>query len=409
VPDARRLLILSSTFYPDPMVAAIRMTQFARRLPAHGWHVRVLCRHYGYEATDLPPGVEVRYLSPPPAEQAGGVVDPRFTLKARLKALLGQAFVPDPSVRFWRAASPKVLAEVDDFQPDAVLTTSPPVAVHAMGATLQKHRRLPWVVDLREAYLADYRYRPNGPAKLRWPAHAAFERMLYERGDLILHQLPVHHRWARRKYPAAFAKCRELINGFAPELVDGSIAPIASPRRSIRLIGTVTNEQLLRLVQAVEWLVARGHDVELCYVGRKPGNATKLTEMLGDRLTLTGFVPHEQAMAYLLGADLLVNYIEPTRQRGAILSTKLVEYLATGKPVVEINPTASDRIFARRWPQVRLLLDRGTEGVAAALAEALPRPDPAMLAAYRARYEWSHQVSQLAAWLDELVQRSAGK
>ena len=395
-----RLLIVSSTFYPDPMVAAMRMTKFARHLPQHGWDVRVLCRHYGYEATDLPAGVDVRYLSPAPAASSGGAVGKSSKLKSLLAWL---TFIPDPSIRFWRSVAPRVLQEAEAFKPDVVLTTSPPLATHAMGAAIQSTRRIPWVVDLREAYLADRRYRPPGIAKLRWPAHAAFERMLYDRGDLLLHQLPVHHRWARRKYPAAAGKSRELVNGFSRELVDGSITPRRSARRSIRLIGTVTDAELLHLARAVRLLIDRGQDVELCYVGRTPQSNGELRQLLGDRFLATGFVPHEQAMAYVLGADLLVNYLDPIRQRGAILSTKLVEYLATGLPVLEINPTASDRLFAGRWPQVRRLVTPTVKQLADALAESPAPVDATALAAYRQRYEWPHQVQQLAGWLDELT------
>ena len=47
----RRILILSTTFFPDKQVAAIRMTQWCRLLPEHGWKPYVVCRYYGFEAT----------------------------------------------------------------------------------------------------------------------------------------------------------------------------------------------------------------------------------------------------------------------------------------------------------------------------------------------------------------------
>src|SRR5438876_5468376 len=71
----RRLLVISTTFFPDPTVSAIRMTQWCRHLPEHGWKPHVLCRYYGYEASPeelaavVHPEVTVEYLDKPKCGQ----------------------------------------------------------------------------------------------------------------------------------------------------------------------------------------------------------------------------------------------------------------------------------------------------------------------------------------------------
>src|SRR3990172_13155148 len=67
----RKILILAPTFFPDTMVAAVRVTQWARHLPEFGWSPLVLCRHRGHTATPealaekLHADVRVEYLGPP--------------------------------------------------------------------------------------------------------------------------------------------------------------------------------------------------------------------------------------------------------------------------------------------------------------------------------------------------------
>jgi hypothetical protein len=64
---------------------------------------------------------------------------------------------------------------------------------------------------------------------------------------------------------------------------------------------------------------------------------------------------HREALAELLGVGVLVAVLSPADSRALLLSSKLFEYLACGKPIVIINPSRPDRQFLRPMQGVRLL------------------------------------------------------
>jgi len=146
--------------------------------------------------------------------------------------------------------------------------------------------------------------------------------------------------------------------------------------------------------------------VELKLIGKRPGTESQLRAVLGERLAMTGYVPHRESIRAIAQADVLVNYLDEARGRTLLLSTKLFEYLASGKPVVCINPSHSDRQLLKGKTGVEVLQDPEAEQLAAALRRGLAgnaRRDPIETAEFRERYNWSSRARQLAAELDRML------
>ncbi len=435
----RKLLIISTTFYPDPMVGAVRMTRFCGWLPDHGWEPVVLCRHYGYTAPpemlarDVSPLVRVHYLKPRPAVASRLMTSVVKTLvhylnprpavpcatsrwdsivrrfrKAALR-MVGTLIVPDVSVHFWRSVREQVLEFVQQERPDAILTTSPPLSNHDVGMWLTQKTGIPWVADFRDPYMIDDRFKPSGLGLLRWTAHRNFEEAIYRNAALTLHQIPIHRRWSRRVYPFARERMRTLTNGFPVEMAEGKIeaCPPAHGRKGVRVIGTIPEPQQLMLARAVARLVAEGLDLELALVGKIPECLPALRELLQDRIVTIGYVSHSDAIGQMVGADVLVNFLDEFRAGTRLLSIKLIEYLALDKPIIAINPSHSDRLWLRQTSGAIVLWRPDQAALAAAIRAALQHPwrrAAGELAAYRRTHNWPAKVAQLAGWLEQMVQ-----
>ena len=417
----RRLLIISTTFFPDPAVAAIRMTQWCKHLPQYGWTPHVLCRYYGFHcsaeelAAKVHPGVRLEYLDRPgdPVAADKGV---RFAKKLLRRAAglalrhrgIATLLVPDPSVLFWDKHRERILERVRAIQPDVILTTSPAHGNHAIGLWLAAETGIPWVADFRDPYVIDNRFQAVGLGLLRWATHHRFERAIYHRARLITHAIPFQARWARRQYPLARARIRTLTNGFPLEMLEHVGAPRATAggRRSICVMGAILKTEQLQLARAIACLVAQGEDVELRFVGKPPHDLAPFRTLLGDRFVATGYVPHADSVRLVAGAAVLVNFLNAHRSASWLLSTKLFEYLASDRPVVLVNPSRSDRLLLRRVSGVRVVWQPSVEELKEALLAALQEPDradPAGVERFRSEFNWAGRAHQLAGWLDELV------
>jgi glycosyltransferase involved in cell wall biosynthesis len=415
----QRLLIISTTFFPHAAVGSVRMAQWSRFLPEFGWAPTVLCRYYGSEATPgliaekLHADVDVKYLDKPENEEPR-VSGWRERILRSTRVLiadgqLGRTIVPHASISFWRAVRAQVLESVEQLRPDAILTTGPPHSNHDIGMWLTEKTGIPWVADFRDPYVIDRRYGPFGPlGRLRAHAHNRYEQAIYERAALLVHAIPLHARWARRRYPFARKRIRILPNGCPRELTGGDLKPYLAEgqRKSIRVIGRIGPGEALQIASALHQISNEGSELELRIVGAEPTNRTALARLLGERLVTTGPVRHEDALRHMVGADVLVSSLSREREGTLGLSSKLYEYLATGKPVIAINPTTPDRQLLRGVSGVQVLNRPGVPEVAAAIRSSLgigAGPSREHVGAWRARYDRRVQTGVLAGWLHGLT------
>lgn len=396
----RRLLIVAPTFFPNPAVSSIRATELCRHLPAFGWEPVVVTRSYGFR--DGMPGVATHFLDAPstPAKPGRAAALRKWLIDTRAVSSL---VVPDLSIRFWgqQLARIEAIARVEGV--DAIFTTSPTHSIHAAGVHLQERLGLPWIADFRDPYTTDARFRPSGLGVLRRGAHRRYEAEIHARATRITYALPSHLRWARRAYPQATGRQMLLRNGFPQRLAQRD--PAAQRRGRIAVIGSGGDAEVLQLARAIDRLRReRGLSLELRHCGRPLATAPEISALLGDAAVLRGRVPHDEALREMAEADVLVACHAWALERSHAVASRLYEYLATGVPVIAINPLRGDRPLLRRWSHVQRLYTPSPDAIANGIEQALAcRVDPVEVARFRASFGREAQARLLAAELDAIV------
>jgi glycosyltransferase involved in cell wall biosynthesis len=426
--ERRRLLLLAPIFPPDLGVATVRVSQLAELLPERGWDVDVVtlarrADRFDTDAGGLGGHTRVRYIDfervaaqrsgADRPEQPGGPRNgaSRVTLQRRLKLLafplVRKTAVPDVDVRWWPRWTPRLHAILDELRPDVVLSSSPQHSLHEGGRLAARHLDVPWVADFRDPLVDDPRYGPFGWRRVRRSAFHRFERGIYDDADLVVHAIPLHHRIALERYAAVPTPKLLLTNGFPPGLVALCDRPRRPGRTRLCLAGKTPDREFMALVGALGTLVAAGADVELVHMGEQPAHVSaRATSVLGTRYTGLGLVPHATALEHIAEADVLLSVLSSERSRMMLLSSKLFEYLATGRPVIAVNPTQSDRALLADYPAALVVDDPGHDAVHAALEQALaplaPAP-PEWLERFRRTYDRSALAARYAEALDALV------
>jgi glycosyltransferase involved in cell wall biosynthesis len=149
-----------------------------------------------------------------------------------------------------------------------------------------------------------------------------------------------------RRYPDLPPERFHVIeNGFDPEIFDsvspaprdrrltlvhaGSFLAARSPRSFFEALRTVLDEGL----------VPR-EEIRVLLVGSAGKEAARLREEMGlaDVVAMTGFVPHTECLARQRSADALLLVLPEGESRSDAHTSKLLEYLAAGKPVLALAP-----------------------------------------------------------------------
>jgi glycosyltransferase involved in cell wall biosynthesis len=391
------VLLVVPYFMPERTVGALRVSYWARYLVRAGCRVTVVVprpigRRFPAEGLDWLDQIDVHELPMDPPRPFTTTFAARSTgvrrLRRRIVATVGRPFVPDRHADYWKASIPFVRRIAESVHPDVVLTSSPPHSVHIVGRELRKLLGIPWVADFRDPYLTDPRFAPSGVVgRLLRRAHQSYERSIYETADLVVHAIRGDAADAHARYPERAARMRHIPNGFPVEMTTLIGTTHREPDEPWRVVsaGVIGEHELAVTIDALDQIVpdqiapardgtppAAARPIELRVCGPEVDGRLNARHPRRSRATYLGRLAHRDALREILSADVLLAALSVERSRTGLCSTKLYEYMATGRPIVAINPTAEDlRLLEGHYDRYWILHDPSPTEVAHTMARAL--------------------------------------
>ena len=345
-----KVLIVSYFFPPHGGGGVLRTAETARLLAGRGWDVTVVAGpEDGWWVSDeslagkVPESVNV-------IRQRAAGLSALFGMLGRggcrresgvrgLKSLAAWLPVTDAYAGWSKAAARTALTA--GFQPDWILTTSPPESVHLAGMQLAERLEARWAADFRDPWTAAiYRGCPT-PLHRRW--QAAKEGRVVRRADLVISTSEPAAADFRGRYPdQARDKFICLPNGFDPAEFE-----TLDIRRSFRLplslihAGNLTlDRDISALLEAIRRVNRDGLVCRLELAGQVADHVGKRVRELdlGAAVTISGYVPRPGLLAKLAAAHvgLLVEAFRPGAE--LVVPGKLYDYLGAGLPVLAIVP-----------------------------------------------------------------------
>lgn len=346
----KKVLFITTSFYPDPVVASVRTKEFCKWLPEFGWEPYVLTKDYGYRVSNVEfasavnEETKVHYLNKFDSDVLGSGVGAKG-LKAKVISFLDDyVLAPDVSVLFWRKQSQKIVGLVDKLKPDVVITTGPPHSIHLTGMVIKKHRpEVIWVADFRDEFRNGKGYRSSFSSCFSDFYSWIFERKVYRNADALVFAIPTHYRWVRLKFPEFKNKARVILNGPPYELDPRKIVGyqnINKPSLNVTVVGFNDAQESLILARAMAKL---GPESKLKFIGSTPPDSQEIKLMLGDGVEFLNSAPHNVVMEEIQKADVLVAILSSERSKRIGISSKMFEYLVMPVPILLLNPTRPDR------------------------------------------------------------------
>lgn len=363
--------------WPVPGETSLRILIFARHLPpsVSGGARRPYLLAKGLEAL----GADVRMVAPVLPEDFRGVAVPHpapepdiASLPEESPGLPGRVrnwaranlLLPDPDLR-WSLRAAKAARAMTDFQPDWVLSTSPPESLHLAAWKYARHGRAKWVADLRDSWLAD-----PLQAERRKPLRQRSERLmagwLLKSADLLIAPTQVILDEAQ-----ALAPCRSalLLPQPGPDPVQLKPRPRSDDKIVILHTGSFSLSHDTRGINPALELFSKVHARDkrfrLELIGRLTDaetEAARATEGVVVRRPLS----LQETWAEQASADILLLV---AAERTEAEPGKLAEYRAMGKPIVCLGGGAWRRMLAgTEEDPVSLLLSMADEAARGDLA-----------------------------------------
>jgi glycosyltransferase involved in cell wall biosynthesis len=90
---------------------------------------------------------------------------------------------------------------------------------------------------------------------------------------------------------------------------------------------------------------------------------------LAEVTEFVGYVPHEEAIAYMQRASMLLLLVEPFPADAGMITGKVYEYMAAGRPVLGVGPADGDAAALLEGTMAGMLFDRDDTAGAAAFVQ----------------------------------------
>jgi peptidoglycan/xylan/chitin deacetylase (PgdA/CDA1 family)/glycosyltransferase involved in cell wall biosynthesis len=334
----RRVLMVAFHFPPQSGSSGVlRTLNFVKHLPALGWHTSVLTAQptaYEDQRNDLVPSITTQTR----------VIRARALDAARHLSVLGKypriLALPDRWSWWWIDAVRKGLKEIRQTQPEVIWSTYPIATAHLIAATLAQISGRPWVADFRDPMVTDDY--PN--ERLMRKVWVWLEgKVLAGASACVFTTAGAAQAYAAR-YQSQSGKCFVIENGYDEEVFEkavpnrhgvsdetllllhsGLIYPkdrdpstFFSAVRELLDDGTLNPERIRIRFRAPHHteevlLCAKLYDVERCVEIAPP-------------------VPYQDAIAEMLGADLLLVFQGTKFNRQ--VPAKIYEYIRTDRPIL---------------------------------------------------------------------------
>ncbi len=361
-----KVLIITYYWPPSGGAGVQRWLRFSKYLPHFDWEPVILTvdpEYAAYPVTDdsLLSGLSssVKVYKTPATDffsiykknkskipTAGFANSSENSLKVKLMRFVrGNFFIPDPRRGWNKYAFRKACDLIESEGISHVITTSPPHSTQLIGLKLRKkYPGIKWIADLRDPWTDIYYYTQFYHTFLAREIDRRYEKKVLKEADCIItvgKSLKDHYSG---KLPVIENKIEVITNGYDEDDFAGdSSGKTAS--FTISYIGTLSDSYPIGgFLNALKIATDKSNDYCLKFVGTVSPKQQELllSEVHNPQIEFVPYVDHNEAIKFMYNSDLLLLIIPDHQSNKSIITGKLFEYIASGKPIICLGPVDGD-------------------------------------------------------------------
>lgn len=365
----KKVLVIAYYWPPSAGSGVQRWLKFVKYLRLYGWEPIVYTpQNPDFDLKDdrlldeIPPDIQIlkqpifepfQFYSKLTGQKAGGQVNPvmkgegKVSWKARLALWIrANIFVPD-SRMFWISPSVSFLSRWLKENPvDAIVTTGPPHSMHLIGLGLKKKLNLPWLADFRDPWTRIDFFHELPLESWAKRAHYKAEKQVLDRAD---HLVVVGKQMQLDYEKLTTTPITVITNGYDPADIDLSQPVVMDREFSIIHIGMLGKARSHSIFwQGLFELRKENPEIAKHLIVRIYGVSDPVVQQqiagFDDTswIQFLPYIPHHEVIQVQRKSQVLLLSVNNVPSAKGIITGKIFEYLAIGRPILCIGPPDGD-------------------------------------------------------------------
>jgi glycosyltransferase involved in cell wall biosynthesis len=265
------------------------------------------------------------------------------------RIIRGNFFIPDARIGWVKYATKKAKEILSEGEINLVITNGPPHSTHLTGLKLKEMFPITWVADFRDPWTGLHYNKLLFRTKRAVNKDARLEKRVLKEADVILTIGPCMKEHLINKGKLNPEKVFFIYNGYDENDFNNVDFTPDPEYFTISHIGMLSDLQpITAFLLALKYFFDNSHPVckhlKLRLIGSVSPKIIDDIKTIVPLLNfeLIGYVQKKVAISYMLSSDLLFNSLAEMENSELLISGKLMEYIATGKPILCLGNPKGD-------------------------------------------------------------------
>ena len=361
-----KVLIITYYWPPSGGAGVQRWLKFAKYLPESGWEPLILTVAPEFAAypvkdnslmQDLPSSIRVfttratNYFRIYNKDQtripsAGFANSIDNSLKGKvIRFIRGNFFIPDPRRGWNKYAFQKACELIETEGIQNIITTSPPHSTQLIGLKIKrKYLNINWIADLRDPWTDIYYYSHFYPTYISKWIDSRYEKSVLRKTDKIITVGISLKKLLQSKVKGIENKTEAITNGYDEDDFSG-IFSSDPPIFTITYVGTLSDIYPVDgFLKAIQSFKEKNNEFILRFIGSVVQSQKELIQLVtsDSNREFIPYVDHSAAVQYMLNSSVLLLIIPDHQSNKSIITGKIFEYIASGRPIICLGPSDGD-------------------------------------------------------------------
>ena len=252
-------------------------------------------------------------------------------------------FIPDSRIGWNYFAFKKAKEIIKNNKIDYVITTGPPHSSHLIGQKIYDKYKLKWIVDLRDPWSELFYLKSKFRFNFSKTMNDRLEHKVLENADAIITTVGDRYHKILNSKISNPNKIHKIYNGY-DKLNYDKIKETKPNKFNIVFTGVLSknhNYEIFLEILKVLSPIKQNLNMVFTLAGRIDDNITKLYSNEIELIN-KGYVDHDDAISIIKSSHLLINFNYKKTEKTDMISGKLIEYLASGTPIINFSNSANE-------------------------------------------------------------------